>query len=280
MFSGNGNIYMFIIAGMIFSFLTGIALILFYTRYHRRLSEEQEKISKAELEHQKELLRAVIQSQEDERKRIGQDLHDDAGSVLAKLRMLFNQIKPGLVSTDEVPEYKRINSLIDKAIDNVRNISHRLSPVTLEFFGFTDAIEELCITAHGSSGINIIIDNNAEKETDTISYLSSLHLFRIFEELITNTLKHAAARKIAIGFTSEKDNLICTYYDDGKGFSLNEPKQGMGLHNINSRIAMLRGFYTVKSSPGNGISALISVPLESYAVKNSSHGENKYSYSR
>jgi signal transduction histidine kinase len=276
----DASIYMLIIAGMIFSFLVGIALILFYTRYHRRLSEQQEKIRKAELEHQKELLHAIIQSQEDERKRIGQDLHDDAGSILAKLRILFNQIKPEFVGVNEETGYIKMNSLIDKAIDNIRNISHRLSPVTLEFFGFNDAIGELCDAAHEASGIEISVDTSGGQEIDAVPNLISLHLFRVFEELITNTLKHAAARKITLCFLTRENRLICTYHDNGRGFDMGAGKQGIGLYNISSRIAMIGGTYTIKSSPGNGMTVHLSVPLETSVLKNSNHEKDLYSYSR
>jgi signal transduction histidine kinase len=277
---GDASIYMLIIAGMLLSFLIGIALIMFYTRYHRRLSEQQDKIRKAELAHQKELLHAVIQSQEDERKRIGQDLHDDAGSVLAKLRILFNQNRPGIDYEKGEANHKKLNALIDKAIDNVRNISHRLSPATLEFFGFTDAISELCDAARDSSGIVILFYNDTGEYDDNIPYPFSLHLFRVFEELITNTLKHANALQITVSLTYQENKLLCDYRDDGNGFDLNTVRSGIGLYNISSRISMINGVYTIASSRGEGMHVFISVPFEPQGVKHNSNGKNKYSYSR
>jgi signal transduction histidine kinase len=274
---GDASIYILIVAGMLFSFLIGIALILFYTRYHRRLSEQQDRIRKAELAHQKELLHAVIQSQEDERKRIGQDLHDDAGSVLAKLRILFN--KSGTIYENREVNHKKLNALIDKAIDNVRNISHRLSPATLEFFGFADAIGELCDAARDSSGLDICFYNNTGENGDNIAYPLSLHLFRVFEELITNTLKHANARQITVSFAYKENKLLCDYHDDGNGFNLSNVKSGIGLYNISSRISMIDGIYTITTSPQQGVQVHISVPLEPQFAKPNNHGKNKYSYS-
>lgn len=255
--TGSSNIYLLILAGMLFSFLIAGAVILFYTRYHRRLSEQQQRIREAELQHQKDILHATIQSQEDERKRIGQDLHDDVGSVLSKLRLILNQQK----NNGTANEHQHIQFLIDRAIDSTRNISHRLCPATLEFFGFADAIQELCDTARHSSGIHISLDDGAGDKTASISYQSSLHLFRVFEELITNTLKHSEATTVAICFREKDDHLYCSYRDDGKGFDINGTNKGIGLLNINSRMTMIGARHSIDTGPGRGVAADIYVPL-------------------
>lgn len=274
--NGSPNIYLVIIGAMLFSLLLGGAVIAFYIRYYRRLTEQQEKSKALAIQHQKDMLHATIRSQEEERRRIGQDLHDDVGSVLSRLRMLFNKQRPLLAPDAEVSESKKMNSLIDKAIDNTRNISHRLSPVTLEFFGLEEAMQELCDTSTHSSGISIRMDNRSGEQLSRLSYPASLHLFRVFEELISNSLRHAGAGNISITLSNEEDHCVCTYQDDGRGFDTLVIKKGIGLYNIDSRIAMINGRHVINSTPGNGVTVHISIPYTS----NQTNGKSQDSHSR
>ncbi len=209
---------------------------------------------------QKELMNAIIQSQEIERKRIGQDLHDEVGGSLSNLRMLFNRLDNS--STDRAEIEKAVDSykqLIDKIIQNVRNISHNLSPPALALFGFTAALEELSDSINNGNGSFLSIINHAETISEQLPYTASLSLIRILQELISNTLKHAEAKQIGISIFMDYGLLTIHYTDDGKGFDNddNTLKKGMGMQNIESRISMINATYRIKTAPGQGFSMFI-----------------------
>ncbi|MBS4063907.1 MAG: sensor histidine kinase [Chitinophagaceae bacterium] len=265
--TGNFNFYLLILAGILLSMTMAGAVIIFYIRSHRKLIKQQEKIMAAELRHQKELLLAVVQSQENERKRIGKDLHDDVGNILLNLKVLFNRTEDAYTVTAPNNSGK-INSFIDDAIGQVRTISHRLSPSTLEYFGCSDALEELFQKVHSSSGIKFLLQNMETDVLKDLSYDTSLHLYRVFEELLSNTLKHAGATEIRIEFAFINNTVCISYNDNGKGYDLSNHKHGIGLHNIDSRISLTGGSYEVTSVPGNGTTFVFTIPLQPIHLKN------------
>jgi signal transduction histidine kinase len=118
------NIYILVILGMGGTFLLVVSFILFSIRNQNKLLRQRQHFQQAQIDHQKELLRAVIESQEAERKRIGQDLHDDVGTTVSGLRLLIEMFKPG----DDVKAHEDFTqstkTIIDKVVKDVRNISH------------------------------------------------------------------------------------------------------------------------------------------------------------
>jgi signal transduction histidine kinase len=269
------NIYVLIIVGMFISLFMGGTVILFYMRYQKRLAAQQQKIMAEELRHQKELLEAVVESQENERKRIGKDLHDDVGNILLNIKTLFNRIEEDhAAATDKT---STINSFIDDAIGQVRTISHKLSPSTLEYFGCNDALEELFQKVHSASGINFVLQNMDNDGLKNLPYETSLHLYRVFEELLSNTLKHAGASEIKIEFEYMNNTLGISYKDNGKGYDPGNYKHGIGLHNIYSRISLTGGMYEVKYLPGSGTTFVLTIPIQSDSIKHIENEQNQTS---
>lgn len=254
--------YYLIVIGMAVTFLLALSLVFFYIRYQRRLLNQQLQLQKAELLHKEELLHATIQSQEDERRRIGRDLHDGVGSILSNLRMNINRLN-SIVGNDPAVNTmtEQSTALIDKTIADVRSIAHSLSPPGLELFGLAGALEELCDSISQSGELNISIENNM-RNFKKLQPNVSLALYRVLQEFIANTLRHAGANTALIRFSEQDSSLLVHYRDDGKGFLQTGAKQtGMGMRNIESRLGMIGAKHTITSSPGEGFSAGITVPL-------------------
>lgn len=254
--------YYLIVIGMGVTFLLALSLVFFYIRYQRRLLNQQLQLQKAELQHKEELLHATIQSQEDERRRIGRDLHDGVGSMLSNLRMNLNRLN-SIVGNE--PAISNITdqcaTLIDKTIADVRSIAHSLSPSGLELFGLAGALEELCDSINQSGQLSISIENNM-RNYKKLDPNVSLALYRVLQELMSNTVRHAEARTALIRFAEQDNSLFIDYKDDGKGFLTPEGKAtGMGMRNIESRLGMIGAKHNITSSPGEGFSAGIIVPL-------------------
>jgi len=235
------NIYYLIIIGMGVTFLLALSVVGFYILYQRRFLKQQLELKKTELH-------ATIQSQEDERRRIGRDLHDGIGSLLANLRMNINRLNTAGVQ-------EQCSLLIDKTITDVRSIAHSLSPPGLELFGLAGAVEDLC----DGIPLKLSIENNAG-DLKRLAPNTALALYRVIQELLSNTLKHAEATSATITFNEQNGTLTIDYTDNGKGFSISPKQTGMGLRNIESRLNMIGVTYNIISSPGNGFKTTIQVP--------------------
>lgn len=252
------NIFLLIILCTCGIFLLVVSFVVLFINNQRKLLRSKQQIHNAEMSYQKELMRVVLQSQEEERKRIGQDLHDGVGGSLSNLRMLINRrelAKPQESGT-VIAAHKL---LIDKIIQDVRNISHHLSPPALALFGFTVALEELIDSINDEDGSLIKVTNDVEAITDKLPYDIALALIRVLQELISNTIKHGHAKRIEVSIFTENELLAIQYRDEGIGYDCGDQRnrKGMGMQNIESRLNIINATYTVKTAPGAGFSMFI-----------------------
>lgn len=249
----------FLLLGVLAMIILSVSLVVFFVVYQRRMFAQQQEQLIMERKHQRELLSAAIAIQETERRRIASDLHDGIGSLLSATRLYLRQLKPGI----DVEKAEGIKAsaleIVDEVIHNTRRITHDLLPPVLEKFGFFPAAEDLCEKINGSGGIAI---NFGIVEGDRMKNEQSIALYRILQELINNTLKHAAAAAIDVSGGWESEKYHFSYRDDGKGFDLNEnASAGLGLRNIESRVTLLNGELNWDTSPGNGIVVNIYIPV-------------------
>ncbi|WP_295711794.1 histidine kinase [Mucilaginibacter sp.] len=253
------NIYVLVIMCTGGIALLVISFVILFIRNQNKLLQQRESLHQVAMDHQKNLLHAVIHSQEEERKRIGQDLHDEVGGSLSNLRMLINRLNNSNVAEYDVPPAEFYKQLIDKIIENVRNISHNLSPPGLELFGFSEALEEMKDVISKGHDSLISITNHATMSTDTLPKHVALALIRVLQELVTNTLKHSLANYIGISLFMKNNLLSIHYTDNGIGYNTEDKrfKKGMGMQNIESRLMLINARYSVKTSAGRGFSMFI-----------------------
>jgi signal transduction histidine kinase len=241
----------------VFFIILAIVLILFF--YYSRKKIIQKELEKRDLviEHQKEQLRAVIITQEEERKRIAQDLHDDISSKLNIVSLNSHLLSSANLSNAEISEItENIIDLTGKALDSTRRIAHDLLPPVLDKFGLHAGIEELCLEFNSSKSVNVSYRN--EVQFDDLDKDKHLHVFRILQELMNNSLRHGKAGNISILFEAKNGLKQCKYTDDGRGFDINDKQNqnGLGMKNIESRIAFLDGKITFDSFLNKGIEVL------------------------
>lgn len=253
------NIYVLVIMCTGGIALLVISFVILFIRNQNKLLQQRESLHHAAMDHQKNLLHAVIHSQEEERKRIGRDLHDEVGGSLSNLRMLINRLNNNDVAENDVLQAGFYKQLIDKIIENVRNISHNLSPPGLELFGFSEALEEMRDVISKGHDSLISITNHAAMSTDTLPKHVALALIRVLQELVTNTLKHSGANYIGISLFMKNNLLSIHYTDNGIGYNMDDKKlkKGMGMQNIESRLMMINARYSVKTRAGEGFSMFI-----------------------
>ena len=241
--------------GIFVMLLLAIAFILFFSFSQRKLQSEQLKAKEAELQYQENLLYGTIRTQEKERKRIAKDLHDDIGSKLNVIFLNMHRIERAAKKSPPIIEMVTdIKGVINTTIDTTRRISHDLLPPTLEKFGLVEAINEMCEHLQNSDAVNIEFEVK-QHDGRLTDKLTELNLYRIFQELINNSMRHGQAQQISIDLWLGPEKLKFEYRDNGKGFDLEDfdNKKGLGTQSIESRVKMFGGKMEMKSSKGEGV---------------------------
>jgi signal transduction histidine kinase len=257
------NIVVVVLLGIGGTFLMVVSFIFIYIRNQNKMLLQRQQLQHSKIAHQKDLLEAIITSQETERKRIGQDLHDDVGTALSGLRLTIELLQ-SQPARDNDKYVKLSKDIIDNVIKDVRNISHSLSPPALTYYGLNAAIEEKCTIINQAGNLNIKLVNSAQALLQGITPAVSLALYRVLEELINNTIKHAYASAVNIKFTQTDDGiLLIDYNDNGKGVNIDATRKGMGLQNIESRLTVINATYEINTAEGAGFNVNIKCPLNS-----------------
>lgn len=243
--------------------LAFMILLISFLLYNRYKWKQDAKLQREILAQQELAAKSIIEAEEKERSRIAKDLHDGVGQMMSVARMNLSAFSNTIHLSDNTQQQSLSNimKLVDDSCKEVRAVSHSMMPQTLLKKGLPQAIEELVskiipevlnISFH-AEGFQQRPDGN----TETI-------LYRVIQECINNTLKHAAATQLDIALIKEKKQISITLEDNGKGFVLNEQLQeeGMGLKNLYSRIRFLKGELDIDTAPGRGTSIVIHVPLQ------------------
>jgi len=253
------NIYILIFYSVTAVFLIIIFFLFLHIRNQNTIWKQRKEFQENEILQQKQLLNAVIESQEKERKRIGEDLHDEIGGTLSAIKLMLNAKKN--IHPDE-DTLSPARALIDKMIVDVRNISHDLSPPGLAMFGLYSAIEAfITIINHNAESIIIHIAQEPAEAFPRLTERSELALFRVITQLVSNTIKHAVASQIRILFKAGKEQLEIVYQDNGGGFDpdILKKQQGMGIQNMKSRLQMIHADYMIETAEGRGFKMIITL---------------------
>jgi len=231
-----------IIVGLVLVLVVSLVLLL-RSSFQRIMQEELAK-SQAKINHQNALLETNIQAQENERRRIAADLHDELIGKLtvAKLKNLlaYNQTE--------------LDHVLEESIAIARRISHDLSPPMLDFTDINELITELIQPWKEKFYITYLADI---RTTNSLSVQIKIQLTRIVQELLINCSKHAQASKVSILLKQNNNYIAMLFTDNGKGFDTTQQISGLGLKNIDLRICYLGGKYRLKSAQGKGTSIFL-----------------------
>lgn len=205
-----------------------------------------------EVDHQKELFEQLIDVQEEERSRIARELHDGVNAKLATV-LLFVAQPAEKINPD------KISDSIKEAMQISRRISYDLLPPTLESFGLKGALFELFEEIQEQSQIEVSIQ--LDDHIDEIPPNKQLHVYRIIQESLQNTLKYAEATTIELSTTFNEKLIIC-YKDNGKGMDFSStPQLGLGLKNIAARSEMIPALHEFHSELGKGFQTKLMIEL-------------------
>ncbi len=247
--------------------LLAVGLIVFIVFHQRKVIYFQLRMKKMQEEQQQMMLQASIQSQEEERQRIAADLHDDAGPLLATVRLYLNE---NLIHQDQGTQLQSIynaKQIIDDTIQLIRNMSHNLIPPTLKNFGLESAVNDMFQKINGSGSISTSARFHDYKRRLKLEY--ELSIYRVLQELINNILKHSHSSFIHLTQNKTDQYIYIRIHHDGEGMTqteyekLRDNPKGMGLKNIHSRIKILNSRILFEKDPSNTyFKVTIEIPVQ------------------
>lgn len=212
-------------------------------------------------EMERRIVNAILQTEERERKRFALDLHDQLAPILSTIKLYADMIRKGnfrKISMEEA--LQSLEELTDQAIRSSREISNNIMPSMLQDFGLALAIKEFCSYINNTQSLQIEVDT--DQYQDGVIGMEETILFQAVKELVNNTLKHSQAQHASVFLEKNEHQINLLYRDDGVGFvpeTKLEERSGLGLNSIVSKVNSLQGHCMLKSAPGEGMSALITM---------------------
>lgn len=236
-----------------------IFLFFFVIIYQRKMIKNQVDLRKLHDEKQTDLLNAVFETQESERKRLAEDLHDSVGQVLSAIKLNLHRLDKIIADKNPQPLLADTRQLTDECIQEIRNIIHNVLPPVLTDYGLKEALEGLCLKIEQTTNLQV----NLKKKLDDVRVKPEIELafYRIAQELFSNAIKHSDATVINLTITKDDGWLVMEFKDNGKGFNINDVKHGFGLKNLQSRVQLINGEVNVYTKPKNGTITIVRVTL-------------------
>jgi two-component system, NarL family, sensor kinase len=236
--------------------------VLGYFGYHNLANgkklAEQENI---QLRQQQQLTatESIIKGQEEERSRLARDLHDGPGGILSGIKLTLNNMTENVILSEQnALTFDRALGQLDTAISEMRRVAHSMMPETLIKFGLTDALNDFCdgISQSGKLKVRFLALGMASTK---LPQTTEVTLYRIVQELLNNTLKHANATEALVQLSKNDNLLSLSVEDNGRGFDTNNilTSKGIGMKNIENRVAFLNGTMDIKSEINKGTSVFI-----------------------
>jgi signal transduction histidine kinase len=216
-----------------------------------------------------QLLSSVINAQEEERKRIARELHDEYGQTLTGLMMSIESLEN--ITSPKQSQFKeklkKAKSIVIRALEDVRRLTIALRPSTLDHLGLAATVRSYAQTHLEAAGIQVDFESKGLNER--LAPAAETALFRIIQEAIHNITKHAEARHVKIRLEARADRITAIVEDDGKGFDMDAvfksriERQSLGLLGIQERANLLGGTFDIKSRPGQGTRLIVEIPVAS-----------------
>ncbi|MDY8138525.1 tetratricopeptide repeat protein [Aquimarina sp. 2201CG5-10] len=238
-------------------------LITYYQKLQAQseLNKKQKEISKQKItsllkDQELKVIKASIEGQDKERQRIAQELHDAIGGNLAAIKLQLNN---GNIIENGQP-LTTINTQIDDTYEQVRNLSHNLIPKKFSRNNFSDVLEEYFNNIAEASELYTSFVVYPRKEIDEIDEKLQVELFKIIQELITNTIKHARATSIELQINFIENELSIMFEDNGVGFDTKRIVDGIGFENIKNRLTKISGILNIDSRIKRGTLIHIQIP--------------------
>lgn len=256
------QLFVVIFISMLIMVILAVGMLVLYNVSRSRIIRHVQEAHAKEIAHKNDMLANTVEVQERERSRIAKDLHDDIGSKLSIVNLNLNLLRSKINDDDQSSQIvTQIETSLTDSISRAREISHNLYPPILEKFGIKSAMESLAKEVSRSGALQVHLDiDHPWREYDRAS---ELHIYRIFQELLHNTIKHAEASCVWVKSQTEGKDHVFTYEDDGRGLPDEQPTAiGLGLSSIMTRISILGASMNIDRERSSGYHVEISIPTD------------------
>jgi signal transduction histidine kinase/ligand-binding sensor domain-containing protein len=246
---------------LLLSFL-GIAFVVYKNRVRKfqRVKRAREIFTKR-----------LLESQENERKRIAAELHDSLGQ---NLLIIKNRALMGLVASNDkdaiIEQLEQISDISSQSIEEVKEIAHNLRPYQIDRLGLKKALESMVKNVGESTGISFSV--NIVALDDKFSKDAEINFYRIVQEGINNIVKHSGATTVLLDISQNHHTLRLILEDNGKGFSILSPNlsdhqgRGLGLTGLAERVRILGGKHVIQTAPGQGTKIIVTIENQEQAT--------------
>ena len=237
-----------------FMIISGVILI-------REIFYSLKRAETDRLKTERRVITAIINTEENEKKRFAKDLHDGLGPLLSTVKMSLSALTDKIKDPHGLEILKNTNHVVNESISAIKEISNNLSPHVLTNFGLQSAINAFTNKINQTKVLEIDFKSNMENQR--LENDKEVVIYRAVCELINNSILHSGASRIEIELNKHEKFITLQFYDNGRGFDTSrlnlEDKKGMGLSNIETRVKSIEGVFILESTPGKGTSALIKV---------------------
>jgi len=211
-----------------------------------------------EIQKQKQVTQATIDAQEKERTEIGKELHDNINQHLNTTR-LYLEVAKEKAGGEVLQMINLAHKNMAGIINEIRQLSQSLVPPTLGDLGLAESIQDLCDGLRRSHKFKIKF-SRSHFEEEIIPDNLKLSLFRILQEMISNIIRHSGATQISIKLQTDAESIFLNITDNGNGFDTQSAREGLGLNNIRTRVALFNGKMELKTAPGEGCVLHVTIP--------------------
>lgn len=235
--------------GILFMVIAAILIYLVSRNLFARQLRLQHQLSEERVQYKTELGQEVFRAQEAERRKIGQELHDNINQLLGVVKLYIEHARNHPDSKDDM--LQKSSEYLMQVIDEIRALSRSLVSTGLSEVGLRESIGELVGSIEGIRNLRITIHDRQFSE-DALTDIQKLMLFRIVQEQLNNILKHSHASEVEIELKRLTDTVYLTVKDNGVGFDPRKAKNGLGFYNIRHRLQLFNGRLKLDSYPGQG----------------------------
>jgi signal transduction histidine kinase len=217
------------------------------------------------------LLNQVITVQEEERRRIARELHDETAQSLASLLLGLSALAEARTLRGARAQAGELHQVATRALAEVRRLAWGLRPSVLDDLGLAVALERYVADFGGARGLAVVLET-AGLDGGRVPAPVETALYRIMQEALSNVARHAQAQRAQVRVERSAATVTMTVEDDGSGFDLTQPPvppttaRGLGIHSMRERTAVLRGTFTIQSAPGRGTRVTVDIPLGAETV--------------
>lgn len=239
------NVTYLVIVGIAVMLLMVVSILLAVIYNQRKKDQHRRAVEQLREQQQNQLIEAAVRSEELERHRIAETLHDEVGAILSSAKLHLLGIKSAVLDEKDQKLHEKGRELLNEVIQKVRGISHNLHSNILKEFGLNEAIRHFVKKV--SQGTLLQATTALDDDYQTENAENDISLYRIIQELINNIIKYAHATEMIISSTLENNELNLVLFHNGDGLTqaqfeeLRFRKEGLGLKNILNRIILLKG---------------------------------------